>query len=91
MKFSRLFIVSLIIILALSVSVFYNHAEPGYGNGDSACLDGAAGMGTYEACLNECKAYAPLFKDGTLQIRYGAPTGFQPGKCECCGVYKDQD
>ncbi len=87
MKFSRLLIASLLIILTLSISIFYNHAEPA----DSVCLDGGAGMGTYEACLNECQAYAPLFKEGTLRVRYGAPGGFQPGKCECCGVYRDQE
>ena len=90
MKFSRLLIVSLTIILMLSVSVFYNHAEPGYRKGE-VCMDGNAGMGTYEACKNQCEAYAPLFKEGTLRVVYARPFDFGAGKCECCGFYKDED
>lgn len=90
MKFSRLLIVSLTIILMLSVSVFYNHAEPGYRKGE-VCWDGNAGMGTYEACKNQCEAYRPLVKEGTLRVLYAAPLGFGAGRCECCGFYKDED
>lgn len=81
---------SLTIILMLGVSVFYNHAVPGYREGE-VCLDGSAGMGTYEACKNGCEAYAPLFKEGTLRVIYATQSGFSAGRCECCGVYKDQD